>query len=334
MCTFASMRVFQHKSGEEAATPGQSTPHTAPSTPHIAPSTPHTAPSTTTTTTAIQYSQQAPPTYPSAPGNQAPQPPLTVHQHYATHYQQHPTATNVPQQAQTRTVPYGIPSGQTVPILPSQAIRPQTTPAQPTTTPLAYSTLNVNVSPLTPRNVLPQQPLPPAVQGSVMPSPAAVGSATGSYQYATAYPPPSAPAAVRAVSPNPALQQQQRSYATGANAYPVGYKSMTSFIGSGSGQAPLTRPGGANTPPPPHLMAPGGGRGAVNSTPLRAPLHPIPHARSVMTPQAVVYPATAGHGVQTPHHPQGNVPTGVHPTPTGVPPTPPGNASGNIGWPR
>ena len=321
--------LFQHKSGEEAAAPSQSTPHTAPSTPHTAPPT-----ATTATTTAAQYLQQAPSTYPAAPGNQAPQPPPTLHQHYATHYQQHPTATNVPQQAQTGTIPYGIPSGQVAPIAPNQSIHPQTTPTQPTTTPLAYSTLNVNVSALTPRNILqqppPPPPPPPAAQGGVLPGPATMGSATGSYQYVAPYPPPgagSAPAAMRGASPNPPLQhQQQRSYATGANAYPVGYKPMTSFIGSGSGQAPLTRPGSASTPPP-HLMGPVAGRSAVNSTPLRAPPPPIPHAQSAMTPQTAGYPGTASHGVQAPHPPQGSAPAGVHPTT-------PSNASGNIGWPR
>lgn len=283
-------------------TPSQSTAQSTPSTPHST----HQQ-----LLTLGQYSQQAPPGFP-APGNQAPQPPLTVHQQYPTHFQQHPMATAVPQPPQTRSAPYVMPSSQTAPIAPIQAIRPATqTTAKPATTPLAYSTLNVNVSVVGPSHTALQPP--PSIQGSAIPGAAAVGPATGSYQYVSSFPPGGVPG-LRGTSP--VASMQQRTYAggnAGANTYPgQNYKSMTSFIGSG-----LTRPTPAGS-----LLSVGAavGRGSVSATPPRGP-PPLPHTRSNVTPQTG-YPGPAGHGAPTQHHPQSG----------SVRPTAAGSSSGSIGW--
>lgn len=277
----------QNKSGEEsAATPGQSTPHSAPSTPHST----HQQPLTTS-----QYpQQQAPSTYPP------PQPPLTAPQQYPTHYP--PPVTAIPQQS--RTAPYSaIPSGGTPPLVPAPPIRPttQTTLAPPVTTPLAYSTLNVNVSPMAPSH-----PIPPQPPGNTVPRTAAAGS-----YYVPPLPPGNIPP-LQGASPG-GMALQQRPYLggnTGTNAYPPLQTYKPAFIGSGSGQAP--RPN-----PPAGMLGVGGavGRGAVSPTPPRG-AHPLPRGR---TPQH-------GYAGQT-HHPTQSSSPGVRPAPAGT-------TSGSIGWPR
>ena len=256
------------------------------------------------------------------------------HQQYTTHYQQHP---NIIQPPLTRAAtPFILPANQTLtPVPPNQTHHHQPTPITPTqqgTTPLAYSTLNVNVTGVTPAHTINlQQPQLPVPTGSGN----AVGSTTGTYQYPTAFTtpgsvprPPSSPAAGN-------IQMQQRSFATGANAYPIqsfNKAMLTSFIGTGSGQTGLTRPGvGSNVTP--NMIGLGLPRGVAVRGSLSSPLPPraphpgVPHVRSNLTPQMTGYhPNQSGHGVPTPQLPQTG--TGVlHPPTTG-------NNNSNIAWPR
>lgn len=296
---------LQNKSGEEsAATPGQTTPHSTPSTPHSS----HQQP-----LTSSQYPQQQPPTICTYP-----QLPITVHQQqYPPHYQ--PPVTAMPQQPQTRTTPYsGIPSVQTPPIVPTPTIRhtTQTTPAQPVTTPLAYSTLNVSVSPMAPSHpILPQ---PPAVQASAIPRTVTPGS----YQYL----PPGTIPPLQATSPG-GLALQQRAYLSGNTTYPPMQTYKPSFIASGNGQAPLSRPPGSINPPA-GLLSVGGavGRGSMSPTPPR-PAHPLPHPQSIMPPQHGYGVLTSHTSAQTHHHTQSSSPAGVRPASGG-------GTSGSIGWSR
>ena len=233
--------------------------------------TPHqVSPSTSSTP---HHSQTQLP-YPPTPGAVAPQPPHTVHQQYATHYQQHPMGTVIPQQSPQARPLFGPPTpgghSMTPPIAPNHPPQAPPIPGQPTNTPLAYSTLNVNVSSLTPS------------RGPAHPG----GAAPPTYQYPTPGGPPRA-----ATPPSGSLVLHPKSFATGANAYPIqSYnKVMSSFIGSG--QVGVTTPVG-----PAHLGGVRGpvgvGRGSVNSAPPR----PLPHPRGNLG-----YPA--GHVVPTLHIP-------------------------------
>lgn len=234
--------------------------------------------------------------FPLTPGAAVPALPHPSHQQYPTHYQQQPLgATAVPQQSTTARPLFGTHRGQslTPPIPQTNLPHPQNAPpgpAQPANTPLAYSTLNVNVSSQT-------QPLP----GGVAPP-------TGSYQYPTPYPTAGSTPSV-ATPPSGSLGLQQKSFATGANAYPIqSYnKVMSSFVGGGSGQMGVARPTGLGTA---HMGGAPRGivRGSVNSTPPRPP-HPLPHMRSNLTPPPG-YPTQTGHSVPTPQLPQTGLPGG------------------------
>jgi hypothetical protein len=248
----------EEKSGEESGTASESTQQPTPT------STPHQQHSSSTSSVPHP---PVPPVYPLTPGTivPTPQPPLLA---YSTHYQQQPMGTTVIPQQSTQTIPlFGPPRAQTM--------TPQTNPPHPPSappgpapanTPLAYSTLNVNVSQTT------GQPLP----GGVAPP-------TGSYQYPASYPTPGGTPRA-ATPPNRLLGLQPKSFATGANAYPIQSfnKVMSSFVGSGSGMVGVARPVGMVTAQV--GGAPRGvGRGSVNSTPPRPP-HSLPHLRSNLTP--------------------------------------------------
>ena len=276
------------KSGEESGTTSESTPLPTPtSTPH------HTSPSVGP---APQQSQVQL-TYPLTPGA-APVVPPTAHQQYATHYHQPPMGATVPQQPPQARPLFGPPRGQTMtpPIQQANQLHPLPAPppipTQAANTPLAFSTLNVNVSSLS----AVQQP----IVGGVAPP-------TGSYQYPTSYPTPGGTPRMATPPSGGTMGLQPKSFASGANAYPLqGYnKVMSSFVTGGSGQVGVARPMGIGTAHPRGASVVG--RGSVSSTPPRPP-HPLPHVRSNLTPP-VGYPGQPGHSVPTPP-PQTGVPGG------------------------
>ena len=272
-CLYRSVCCLLQKSGEESGTASESTPQPTPT------STPHQQHSSSSPSTSSVPHPPVPPVYPLTPGAivPTPQPPLPTLQLFSTHYQQQPMGTTAVPQQSTQTRPlFGPPRAQntTPQTNPPHPLSAPPGPAQSANTPLAYSTLNVNVSQTT------GQPLP----GVALP--------TGSYQYPASYPTPGGTPRA-ATPPNRLLGLQPKSFATGANAFPIqSYnKTISSFVGGGSGTVGVARPVGMGTAQV--GRAPRGvGRGSVNSTPPRPP-HSLPHLGSNLTPPPG-YPTQTG----------------------------------------
>ena len=264
------------KSGEESGPASDSATPQPTSTSHQVSSSP-------VSSSTHHHSQQAQPPYPPTPGTVTPRTPHMTHQQFAAQYQQlMMSGANIPQHS-PHLKPLFPTIGQNVtpPLVPTHPLsgHTQSAPpghAQPANTPLAYSTLNVNVS--------------------SQPHPGGAAPPTGSYPYPT-------PGGVArgATTPSGSVGLQPKSFATGANAYPIqSYnKAMSSFVGSG--QVGVARPLGVT---PTHLggaRVPPAVRGSVTSTPPRAP-HGLSHVRSAV---ALGYPGTGQtpHGTSAPHAP-------------------------------
>ena len=296
-----SFSLFQQKSGEEAPQPTHPSQATHQSSP-LPPQTPHT--SLQQHTTITPQPPLAPPTLPmSGPlGSVVPQHPTATYQQYATVYQQPLTPTTLPQQPQARPPLFNIPAAQSAHLskTPPLISTTQTTPIQPSNAPLAFSTLNVNVSAPAPSQALPP---PPALQGAAVP-----GAIAGSIPTTYPFNPLLAPGVVQTTVSGSPLAQTQRAYSRGtAGSFSLQtFKPLTPLLASAGGQPAMASGVSGVSPAGTMLSTRPGLEGAYLPAMVRgaSPLplvpsgsvHTLPRAASILTPQGT-FPSAPGSGI-------------------------------------